>query len=135
MTFHRPCRRRTVPSPSLHPHPHPAPGLSGEGRVESQCPRAGGLSHPFPSGLRLRLSAGGRGGARHSPGGAWLRGLHLVFLNCLLVVFKLSQSSTLWGPYPVPRTPILDYPERPESGEFVEETKGRGARCVRWKAP
>lgn len=123
MTFPRP-RRRTCPQtlPTSLP-PARALGLKGAGVGGEPAPRVEGSSHPFPSGLRLWLSAGGRGGARRSPGGAGLRGLQLAFLNRPLVVFKFSQSSTLWEPYPVPRIPIPDYPERPDSGESVEETR------------
>lgn len=70
MTFPRP-RRQTC----LQPLPTSrAPGLRGGG--------AGG--EPVPPGAWLILPgpfqfAGGRGGARRSPGGAGLRGLDLTF--------------------------------------------------------
>lgn len=78
MTFPRPADR-PVYSPSLHPSPitHPPPARA--------WPKGGGAGgEPVPPGGWLILpgpfqSAGGKGGARRSPGGAGLRGLDLTF--------------------------------------------------------
>jgi hypothetical protein len=104
MTFPRPGRR-TCPQP-----------LPTSSPSTPSCPKRGGAGgEPVPLGGRLvppvllRSQAQvvrrwqGRSQALTWRGGA--EGLDLVFLNCRLVVFKPSQSSTLWGPYPVPRTP------------------------------